>query len=408
MRVLLNNTYSCSECNYSMHSWDKKCSKCGLEASTEIIKSLDSIVDIYNCNCCGAIVLKTDSECEKCKNIFKGIFHKCPKCEALNGVDILVCDCGYSFSERKLVKPFKSPRIKQKSKGKNEKTDFNNNIEKRPKRCWNCNELYGSLSLKEKICRACGKPFDKNLVKETNVVLGSEKEKVQGKNLNQSQNISENANGSRKIITKEKIPTKYLSFIAYVAFPLQAIIILISIFFEFSSESIVYLLFLPIPISLSIGIHKRLRWAYYFYHINLIGGSILQIYDKSFPLYYSYTYEDFIRSDFDGNKFLAGVIIATLIYLPHYFYIKKRKILFIKTKEIEDKKDETNTDKVSNSYAKTDKPTILKKEPVSNEKISEDNFDTFEKIKKLSELKDQNVLTEKEFEDKKKELLERI
>ena len=92
------------------------------------------------------------------------------------------------------------------------------------------------------------------------------------------------------------------------------------------------------------------------------------------------------------------------------YYIRKRKNLFIKNIKIdaEEKEAGTNNEIVVNSYGKNITPTVLKNKSVEKKIVAKDNFDTFEKIKKLSDLKDQGILTEEEFVSKKKELLERI
>ena len=113
MRKKTGDKYYCSSCSRQIEVFHTKCNKCGEKASTEIIKDISEVLDIYNCNFCNQIVLKSDKKCSNCTNDFSGVFHKCPYCERLVKTDKELCFCGKTIFKKKKIE--KNLVAKQKS-----------------------------------------------------------------------------------------------------------------------------------------------------------------------------------------------------------------------------------------------------------------------------------------------------
>jgi len=307
MRKLAGNTYYCSSCEKKMHAYQKKCSSCGEDAITEIIKDKDSVLDIFYCNHCNERVLKDDKKCSKCTNDFRGVFYKCVNCSRLLELDKELCVCGY-FAKRLDI-----------------------SVEK----------------------------------------------------------TSDDLNDSDSESKEKPIKTNWLSFYNYLLMPLGFIMLVIATLLNSDSmaliiiNAIIGLSFLYVAYS----IHMRYSWAYYAYIILIIVGSIDYIYTR---VYLQSIVDHSI--DFLATLLTLFIFISLFWIAPNIIYIKKRKHLFI-----------NNSSNVFHNQNKTQ--TI---EKINTTTSVDDDLNEFNKLEKLSELKEKGVISEEEFESKKKEILDRI
>jgi len=103
---------------------------------------------------------------------------------------------------------------------------------------------------------------------------------------------------------------------------------------------------------------------------------------------------EFVGSDASSfwSRFLPGMLFIGLIWMwPNLVYFNKRKFLFSSAKL-----DRDNPENDINHIRNT------------REVLTEESEDLIAKIEKLSNLKDKGIITEAEFEHKKKELLEKL
>ena len=135
------------------------------------------------------------------------------------------------------------------------------------------------------------------------------------------------------------------------------------------------------------SIHMRYSWAYYAYIILIIVGSIDYIYTR---VYLQSIVDHSI--DFLATLLTLFIFISLFWIAPNIIYIKKRKHLFI-----------NNSSNVFHNQNKTQ--TI---EKINTTTSVDDDLNEFNKLEKLSELKEKGVISEEEFESKKKEILDRI
>ena len=331
-----SSVYRCSECNAFFPKYIDNCKKCGAPDQAQAYKLLDndSAIGKSNCQLCGAIALESLNSCSSpsCNAIFIGSKKECPLCNEISELDTKVCKCGFDF-----------------------------NVDKTKQ---NISKIFPSDV----------KNIDDN--KEDGF------EKVSSIKVKQQND-------------KNKMGTKWLSFINYFSLPLAIFIVLYEIIFNgyFNFNSIIIL---TICIPLAIGIHKKKSYSFILYNIYAIIAPAIGVYEnintkailrESLDIYMT-------NAEFASQFLIGYTLFFTIFSLPNLIYINKRKFIFIEEIQIKDIPEKPKED---SSEIEVEIP----KENISN-------FDPFESIEKLSKLKNNGSITDEEFQEKKKELLKRV